>query len=434
MSANQPKHKWLTFLNEKVLEAGTAKGLHAADLKYLKYNPENMSEYYKAYLNEDKVRGMVDDLVGASVGVGYYTTVEEVTPVLQKSATKLLCDKFGEQFRFDKFLANVLRNVAIAGFCPVETILQQGAGWEDFSKMSLTIIRPDTIIKDGIKVAKVTDPLDKFSPQRMEIVEIQQNVNGAKNAIAAGNDVRIVNFNYGELGNDVRGVSFVRGMLNLLTTLNESTAAIDAILKRYLSPIGVWRSRKSRELLQKQVMEREAGEDVFLGNLNADEMKEKIVEFVQIDPRVPFWAFLEYLDRRIWSYSRANDLWYAKDATVASAEVLDKIVGRHVTDYQRVLKRGVENYWFTPLVYTYFEGKEVPSLQFGVEKTGVEDIQIEPFLTKGLELGYLTQPQYFDVLKQLGVKVVEAKPEPEAEPSEEPEATAKLEGKENGET
>ena len=384
------------------MEAGTAKSPFRTDLKYVKYDTKNIQDYYAAYLDDDKVRAFIDDLVDSATGVGHYNTVEEVTPIRQTSKTKDMCDAFGKQFIFDDFLPNILRNVCIAGFCPVESIMLKGNDVTDFAKMSFTLIRPDTILeKDGLLV----------DPKTHKIVKIVQNiknpVTGKLNEIVAGSGVEIVNFNYGQLGNDVRGISHIRGVMNLLNTLNEATTAVNAILKRYISPIGVWRSRKSTELLRKQVEGREAGEDVFLGNLSESEMKDEIIKFVQIDPRVPFWDYIQYLDRRFYSYSRANDIWYSKDANVASSETIDDIVQRHVTRLQRSLKRAVENFWYQPLVDMWYKDRECPRLNFGVEPTGVGDIEPGTFLTKGLELGYLDQQQFYEVCRKLGLSITE---------------------------
>lgn len=393
------------------MEADTAKSLWGAPANVIRYDCKSITEYYSAYLDDDKVRGMVDDLIEASLGPGMYHTVEEVSKVKKSSKTKSLVDAFAEHFEFDALMPNIMRNVAIAGFCPVETIMPKATKWDDFSKMSLTIIRPDTIDKTkGIEV----------NPKTREIVKVTQKVGNKNNVITVKANTKIINFNYGQLGNDVRGVSFVRGMINLLNMLNDATTNVNEILKRYLAPLGIWRNRKSIDLFKKMATQRKAGEDIFLGNLSESEMKEKIVEFITIDPRVPFWTFLEYLDRRIWSYSRSNDLWYVRNATEASAKVLDDIVGRHVTSFQRSAKRGMENRWYAQLVELYYPGKEIPKVEFGAEKTGVEDVQIGPFLTAGVEVGYISQPQYHFLLKQMGLDLDQA-PSEEAEEEEKPE-------------
>ena len=146
--------------------------------------------------------------------------------------------------------------------------------------------------------------------------------------------------------------------------------------------------------------------------------KDKLFSIIQIDPRVAFWDYIVYLDRRLYSYGRANNLFYSKDATVASAEELDKIVKRHENSLQRAVKRGVERFWYTPLTQLNFGSTvEVPRLNFGVEKAGVEDVHIETLFVKGLDVRYITPKQYDDLLLQLGFKILndperDVKPEP----------------------
>jgi hypothetical protein len=228
-------------------------------------------------------------------------------------------------------------------------------------------------------------------------------------------------FTYGMIGNDVRGTSYVRGCLKLLNTLNKATENVDAILDRYIAPVGIWRTKRETDSLKAAVLNRDPGEDIFLGNLTDDEMGEKLLEFIQVDPRVPYWDWIIYLDRRVYSYSRANNVWYSLQRSQASAEIIDDIVGRHVASIQRSLKRGVEKYWFEPLVQMY-DLSEVPKLNFGKEPTGVEDITPSEVITKGLELGFISQGQFMDIMKQIGVKIKEEKVEPSgsAIPAEQP--------------
>jgi hypothetical protein len=67
----------------------------------------------------------------------------------------------------------------------------------------------------------------------------------------------------------------------------------------------------------------------------------------------------------------------------------------------------------------------MPRVNFGREPTGVEDIAPSEIIAKGLELGYINQQQYYEVLKQIGVKISESL-------QEEPKKQGKP--KENGET
>ena len=390
------------------LSAEASQGLFFRDSKDV-YRVTETSDYYEAYFDNDMVRAPIDDLVESGLGQGWYTTVE--TP--EGERCKTLCDDFGKFFNLDELLVNIGKETMIAGFCPVET----RALTHNFKETALKIVHPDTVSEIG---QTGTEPLMVTWLQ-------QKSSNNKKGPKIEGK--YLAWFIYGRVGNDPRGVSYVRTLLEILNILDTSTDNVDMILDRYIAPIGIWKQERGRDLesLKRAVLNREAGEDIFLGDLTPEEMDKKIVEFISIDPRVPFWEYIEYLDRRIYTYTRANNLYYSKDATVASAETLDDIVSRHVRALQRAVKRSVERYWYTPLVVnTYGVGAEIPKLNFGEEQTGLEDIQIEPFITQGLTAmdaqgPYLTRNQYYDLMSQFGLTLAEPEiigPAPIFEPGE----------------
>ena len=371
------------------MDADTARGLFSRD-SLPTYKPLEIASYFDAYLDEDLIRQKVDDTAESAAGQGYYTTVESL---IQKNISegrisggqkaKDLVDEFGKHFNLDEMNVNIIKLKLIAGFCPVETVIKVGG----VDKCALKIIHPKTV--------------SEIKAENGVIKSITQVVDQKKVVIDGKN---IAWFTYGMIGNDVRGTSYVRGCLKLLNTLNKATENVDAILDRYISPIGIWRTRRETEHLKAAVLNRDPGEDIFLGNLSEEEMGEKLLEFIQIDPRIPFWEWIIYLDRRLYSYSRANDIWYSLQRSEASAEIIDTIIGRHVASIQREQKRGIEKFWFEPLIQTY-ELSEVPKLEFGREPTGVEDILPSDIIVKGLELGYLEKSQFMDIMKQIGVKV-----------------------------
>jgi len=173
------------------------------------------------------------------------------------------------------------------------------------------------------------------------------------------------------------------------------------------------------------VQTREEGDAIFLGSQTPDEMKEQAVQFVQVDPRVPFWDYMENLELRVYAYSRASNVWYTKNANLASAEKMEDIVARHVASIQRNIKRAVEKSWYTPLIQiNAYDLEDVPRVNFGREPTGVEDITPSDIITKGLELGYISQPQYYEILKQIGLKITE-KWAPEPQKQENPKENGK---------
>lgn len=418
MSDNKPKRffdplfSWTSqptlteeVVKEAVLDAEADRGLYSkyASSNIKHYKVSHLQDYYDAYLNEDLIREMVDDLIESALGNGHHTIAQKVSEKNKLNKVKTCVDEYGRHFHLDDFMPNIARNALIAGFCPVETVIAKGEDYKDFSKCKLKIIRPDTI--DPRSGKGIVADTSTFPPK---ILKVYQKVGTKEEVITAGGDKSIAWYVYGQLGNDVRGVSFVRGILTLLNTLNDATADVQKILKRYIAPIGVWKGEQATTVLKDAVVNREAGEDIFLGNLTPEEMASGVVEFHTIDPRVPFWDYLEYLDRRIWNYSRASNMYYMRNATNASQEILGAIIRRHVTSIQRFVRRGMENYWFRPLTDRFIGGEnryDEIEFRWGVERTQVEDIQLEGFLAAGIRYNYVPKKLYYKILEQLGVKI-----------------------------
>jgi len=383
----------------------------------VEYKLKAISTYYELYANHDLVRGMIDDLAESACGQGIYTTVEKLSPVFQKNRSKELCDEFAKHFNLDEVLPKVAKNILIAGFCPVETKLSP-----TIEKCALKVVHPQTVDKI------VTDPVTG------EVLEVLQKVGDKQMRLDGKN---LAWFTYGNLANDPRGISFIQSILSLLTTLDNATNTVSTIAERYVSPIAVWKSRAPSSTLKEAVLKRQEGEAIFLGQLTPDEMKDDIVKFYQVDPRVPFWDYMENLELRVYAYSRASNVWYTKNANLASAEKMEDIVARHVASIQRNIKRIIEKAWLGPLCE--MNGlEEMPRVNFGREPTGVEDIAPSEIIAKGLELGYINQQQYYEILKQIGVKISESlqeepkkqgKPkETEEEPEEEPNSKMEKKG------
>jgi hypothetical protein len=368
------------------------------------YKLKGLNTYYELYKNHDLCRGMIDDLSEFACGQGTYNTVEKLSPVLNKNRSKELCDEFGKQFNLDDMMPKIAKNTLIAGFCPVETKLSVSV-----DKCMLKVVHPQTIVKIE------TDPVTG------DVLRAHQKV-GDKTKVLEGTNLAW--FTYGNLANDPRGISFIQSILTLLSTLDNASNTVSKIAERYISPVAVWKSRQSSADLKKAVVtNREEGEAIFLGSLTGDEMKEDTVKFYQVDPRVPFWDYMESLHTRLYAYSRASNVWFTKNANLASAEKMEDIVVRHVASIQRPLKRIIEKSWYEPLIK--MNGlEEVPRVNFGKEPTGVGDITPSDIITKGLELGYISQPQYYEILRTIGVKITESlgeTPKKQENPTEKPE-------------
>jgi hypothetical protein len=356
------------------------------------YKPEKLEHYYRIYYDEDLVRLYIDDLVEAACGTGYYTTVEVLTPVLQKSRSKELVDRFGQVFNLDHLMPNIARNVLIAGFCPVEVYWEKG----DVANCALKIIHPMTV--------------KHIEAESGEVKYILQDAGKGKKDIRI-NGKNLAWFNYCQIGNDVRGTSIIRSAVKIINTLNKATSDVNDILDRYLSPLGIWRSKGSVEAMKKAVANRASGEDIFIGDLSDDELlAERLVEFITLDPRVPFWEYIEYMDRRVYAVFRGSNLWFVRNATQASARIMEKIVARHVRMIQRDLKRGIEGQFFEPLV-TVNNLPEVPKVKWNPEPTGIDEINIDNFLMIGLQAGYISEDEFRTIIRYLGVPLPRIKGE-----------------------
>jgi hypothetical protein len=105
---------------------------------------------------------------------------------------------------------------------------------------------------------------------------------------------------------------------------------------------------------------------------------------------------------------------------------MEDIVARHVASIQRNIKRTIEKAWFTPLCEMNALD-EVPRCNFGKEPTGVEDIAPAEIISKGLDLGYINQQQFYEICRQMGVKITETLGQEEKKPEETEEKPAEEE-------
>lgn len=342
--------------------------------------PKIIDTYYDYFENNGSVQRSITDLAEMGLGQGHYTTVDE------DEKAKELCDEFAQKKNFDELLPNIAKNMLIAGFLPVETKMNKMP-----SKSALKIIHPKTVANI------ILDPITA------QIKMIHQKGKGAPTRPIIINEADLAWFTYNKIGNDPRGTSLIKGILTKLGYQENAINNMDKILARYASPLGIWKSKRAIDAIETAVQNTEAGEDIFLSYLTDQEL-DKLVEYIQIDPRARFWEYQEYLDRKIYENLGAPSLGYWRQATEASANKLDDIVLRTMHALQRNVKRVVEAKWFGPLCQ--LNGcSEVPKLEWGMEKTGVEDLDLSAFLTKGLEVGYITLTQYLKLLQQMGLRI-----------------------------
>lgn len=350
------------------------------------FQPKDVDTYYTYFDTNGTIQRSIIDLSETAGGQGFYLTVDT------DEKAKELCDEFNQRMNLDGLIPNIMRNMLIAGFMPVETNLHRLP-----SKCSLKMIYPPS-------VAKIIP-----DPKTAELLRIEQKSNrmGVANIQIEAN--HLAWFTYNQVGNKLTGTSIIKGIVDLLGYQDNAITSMDKIIARYASPLGIWKSRRSIETIKQLVESVEAGQDIFLGHLTEDEIK-NVVEHIQIDPRARFWEFYEYLDRKVYESLGAPSLGYWRNATQASAEVLDDIVQRNVHALQRNVKRVIEASWYAPLCQLN-NCTEVPKLEWGLERTGIEDVDISDFLVKGVELGLISLNQYMQLLQSMGLRIEPEAPE-----------------------
>ncbi len=361
---------------------------------------KNVTSYFEWYETDGAVRSGVNSLVEPGLGLGYWNDMPstfEKTEAQKKDPFQIpelkLVNELGRLQNFDHLLPNIGRCMVIGGFVGVETKMTKFA-----SKSLIKIIHPRTV--DEIhrnKKGDLTYILQKD--------ENSFDTNKPKK-IYARNLTWFVN---NKIANEWAGLSLIMGIDGLLSAKQSALTNMNEIIKRYLAPTIIWKTAGDIEPIKEMVKGWKPGEDLFLGNLDPEDM-EFTAQVLEVDGRAKFWEFISYIDELIWIGINSPNQKYWRNATQASATKLDDITGRNVGQIQRNVKRGVEAGFYARFldangITVGTEDDVVPRINFGKEPTGVEDINIADFLRAGVDAFFIRRPQYFKILKDLGLEV-----------------------------
>ena len=175
------------------------------------------------------------------------------------------------------------------------------------------------------------------------------------------------------------------------------------IIDRYLAPLVIWKSTRTIAGIKTAVENRQADEDIYLGNLGPEELKD-IAQPVEIDGEARFTEFIQYIDQLIYVGLYAPNLYYWKNATEASAKVLAEMVDRNIGAIQRNMKRGIEAGFYTPLMDAN-KLEYVPRVNWGEEQTGFEEINLENIIAEAIRNGLFSEVNLQALLKLGGIDV-----------------------------
>ena len=391
-----------------------------ADIKPSIFTVKSAAGLYSWYTSDGVVFASVNGLAEAAVGQGYYTaTDDEAGNKTSEKRAKELVDEFGKEQNLDILNPNICKNMLIAGFCFVETRMNKFP-----SKCALQIIHPKIVKKISV------DGKDGS----INYIMVDNPKAGAKDIKIEGKYLTL--FVHNQIANDVTGTSIITPVESLLTTKRTAITNIDKIIEKRMFPDIIWKTTRDPAGLKEILGQKEVDEDLVLGWLEPDELKD-VAQIVEIQGNTRYEGYIAHIDTLIYKGLYAPDLYFWKDATLASAKELTTMVDRNINAIQRNIARGMEAGFFKRLLELNKLGEVDVKVMWGVERTGAEDLQMENIIAVAIENGLIGPPQLTKLLKLMGLNIGELgwdvdpllddeDPEPdeeeeEEEPEEEPE-------------
>lgn len=344
-------------------------------------------ESYRKYYERDVVGLSIDALSEMTVGNGIFNTVEDESDPKQKAALNEI-NKLCEKIRLDERLFNIDVSINVFGFAPVERIVRRGPPG---GLSGLLCLDPPSV---KYKITK-----------HGEFMEFQQIISGAVNEILKFKPEEIIWFTNGNAGNNADygyGVSMIKRVLPLLAIRDTVVENINGIMKNQAVPPTLWKVKNQNDSETLRALLNEAhnqGEDLIL--YPGDNVEHDIIK---LDTRAHYWEYVEYIDALIFQGLNSPMLNYIGNANLASSDNIMNAIQRHVEGRQRYLKRMIEHE-----VYKFHLERKglstdvIPTLNFGVPKTGLEDVNIADLISKGLDLQYINVEQFHAIIKSLGL-------------------------------
>ncbi len=345
-------------------------------------------ECIEAYLKDPSCKAFVDFLADQVVGMGFYTTVNEVYPHAEEA--KRLVDGLCEQVNLDGLLQIGAREIIATG----------NSFWEKVEPSRLMDLR---IL-----------PLTSISRIKRDV---HGNIQGYVQSATYGGKTltpeRIIHFKWNPVNGESFGTGVLRPLLEKLTisggenrmSFLEMKARIERMLpeifEKYAGPDELWVfegvSDEQLTEYQRVIRSKPKAGARFVYNRPAD------IKTVQIDPRTQFQTYLEHIINQVYlgGQTPLPKLFTTPGFTEASANAAIEIAERKVLAIQRFIKRIVEKEVFTLVVeQAGLDPREAGCrLNWGTPerpKIVVSD------LLKAAELGLVSAEEFRGMMKNLG--------------------------------
>ena len=326
-------------------------------------HPYSFDDYEEFYKTDPVVRSSINILAEMIVGGGYHLISDD------ENAERKVAE-FLDKVHFETLILEAVKDMLVYGNSFIEKV------WDGKELVKLKILPPKTM-----RVIR-----DKYG----NVLGYVQVVNGETVNFEPH---EIMHLKYDPIGNNAYGLSLIHPVVELLKVKKQVIEDIALILHRYAAPKIIWKT--PNPAVAKQLADTLStlapDEDIIVTD-NVD------VEPIKIDPQARFNYVIEYLDRQIFEGLGAPQLWYIRNATQASAEIMNDIVSNRVQAIQKYLKREIEEEIIKPLA-----GEKV-RFEWGIPRSEIESLTIND-VAQLVRFGAITPFQAQELLVKMGIPI-----------------------------
>lgn len=340
-------------------------------------HPNNMSEYAE-WGSDPQVRIGIDLLTDMVAGSGYYTQMPE------KDMTGTKIDPAHKNLQtIDNYLKTI-------GFRDKYKQIQRTKFEMGFSAVE---IKPDGSLKI-LPSQTIYIWRDKFGNN----LRFTQEYDSTQVAEWKGDDPNFLLFIHNEDPAHPYGRSITDSIGGLIDANDQINVDMPKIIHRYSSPLGIWEASRDIAPVKQAVTDRDVDEDVFIGNVEKDELRHT---FVEAGTQVKFLDYIDQINFQIGQALHAPLILLLKNATEASATKMLDAVDRAVVGEQEQNADIIEKYLFAPLC-----GEPVPEFMHGASGEVLDEIALTDIGTlKGN--GTITWKQAQDLIRKKGIDLIE---------------------------
>jgi len=314
--------------------------LSAWKTAYGEVKPVSFSDVMTAYLRDPSCKAFVDFLADQTVGMGFYTTVNE--DYEQAEEAKATVDEYNETVNLDGLLQIGAREIVASG----------NSFW----------LKTNDVKPFGLKIL----PLTGFDDPKAVIRDSAGDVQGYKYKFdGVQKDFKpeqVIHWKWGAVNFSAFGTGVLQVLLQELSfdgekrmSILEMKARIESrmidVFEKYAGPDELWlfpgvspdQLSKYQALIKSKP---KAGARFVYDKADAD------IKTVQVDPRARYEAYIEHILNQVYlgGQTPLPKLFTTPGFTEASAKAAIEIAERKVMALSRFIKRVVEREVFTPVL------------------------------------------------------------------------------------